>query len=56
MIIVWINIIIKKRLDFQNDHGILLILYYRDISPKIKNIDMVILAYIIIDEIIFNIH
>ena len=50
MITAPINAIIKKRLDFQNNHGILLILYYRDIGPKIKDIDMIILA----SEIIYN--
>lgn len=51
MIIVCVNAIIKKVLDFQNNHSIPLTLYYRDNGLKIKDINVIIL----IPKIIHNI-
>ena len=44
MIIARVNTIIKKGLDFQNNHDLLLTLDHRDIGPRMKDIDMIILA------------
>ncbi len=50
MIIVWVKATIKKGLDYQNDHNIPLTLQYRDIGPRIKDIDVIML----VPEIIHN--
>lgn len=36
-----VNIIMKKRLDFENNHSILLTLYYKNIDLKIKDLDII---------------
>ena len=44
IIIARVNAIIKNRLDFKNNHGIPLTLYYRHIDPRIKDINVIILV------------
>ncbi len=44
MITARVNAIINNGLDFEDDHGIPLTLYYRHIDPRIKDIDVIMLA------------